>query len=134
MEVATLRGNHRFHLATLILSLLSLGIHYYIVTFNNSRDASLFIVIFSHRDNFESRQVIRDTWLSLIDESQVKAAFVVGSLTCDIATVNLLDPYSCDSVPLNTTQIANNSLYRASKLVIQDGSQVIQHGFSFKVT
>lgn len=134
MEEARARGNRNLALVTLCLSLFSLALHYYIVVLSSSTDVSVLIIVLSHRDNFDRRQAIRETWMSRINKSNVKVAFVVGDKACDIQASDLLDPYSCDPLPLNTNQIEKELVYKASNLVTRnDPYDSIQHGFSFQV-
>lgn len=132
--------NRNLKFATLIISLASLLMHYYLVTsVSKSADGDLFILVFSHRNNFVRRNTIRQTWFneSSFNElnSNVKVNFVIGSKYCDVETDDLLDPYSCVDVSLNTTEITKKLNYDVNNLVGQQSeNENIHHSFSFKVS
>ena len=63
------------------------------VTTNN--ETLLLVGIISAQDNFEQRQSIRDTWLKLVDEMNIKYYFVIGSETCDIPLEDRVYKESC---------------------------------------
>jgi hypothetical protein len=44
----------------------------------------LLIGIMSSQNNFEARQSIRDTWLNLIGQQEVKYFFLVGKDICNV--------------------------------------------------
>lgn len=57
----------------------------------------LIIGVLSAQNNFQPRQVVRDTWGRLVaQEKEVDLKFILGSKFCQVPTVDRVTPYVCE--------------------------------------
>ncbi|XP_067128797.1 UDP-GalNAc:beta-1,3-N-acetylgalactosaminyltransferase 2-like [Centruroides vittatus] len=104
----------------------------------------LIVGILSSRSNFQQREAIRKTWLSILNNSSIlnnfnaKAWFIVGNRDCPIPVEYRLNDYDCQLWEANVSDIKINEEFSTEKINIVNDHDSKQHryvhqGFSFQV-
>ncbi|PSN48328.1 hypothetical protein C0J52_03410 [Blattella germanica] len=97
---------------------------------NKNNETLLVIGIISSQNNFDARKSIRDTWLKLTDQQNVKYHFVVGSEICRIPPEDRLYKETCSEWKIDLTE---DSLFSTGKLQTEETKQEMYAGFTFIV-
>lgn len=109
---------------------------------NKTKQYDLIIGILSSRSNFQQREAIRRTWLSILNNSsnlnnyKVKAWFIVGDHECSIPIEYRLNSYDCQLWETNVSIIKNTKEFSTGKINAHDCiSELcnVHQGFSFQV-
>lgn len=108
----------------------------------NKEKVDYIIGILSEPTNFERRSVIRQTWLSYLDdlndvlvnldkEIKIKPYFIIGNQFCNLASLIKSDEYGCDQVKLNES--LGRTKFLVNKVVKTNKNNQIYGGFIFEV-
>lgn len=95
------------------------------------------IGILSSPENFERRAIIRQTWLSYLDELNgklsVRPYFIIGKRSCNLTASIRSNDYSCDEVKLGES--VKRFSFLVNKLVKSNPQRntYIYRGFMFEV-
>ncbi|XP_074601203.1 UDP-GalNAc:beta-1,3-N-acetylgalactosaminyltransferase 2-like isoform X2 [Brevipalpus obovatus] len=101
-------------------------------------------MVFNHRENFENRQAIRQTWLNeleLIHETMnftIQPFFIIGNKDCDIPSELRRDANSCTRWELNATEDSKLEVHSLVKLeertrINQNYLKKLYNGYTFRV-
>ena len=119
--------NHLFIL--LVLPSVILILSYLYQTFWRKESVGLLVGVLSSRDNFNERQIIRETWAKLETDLSTKIIFVLGNKDCPIHPDHRLSVFSCDPIELNEA-LASRPVSTSNSTL---NSSQPYCGFSFQV-
>lgn len=70
---------------------------------NDKQKVDYVVGILSSRDHFQTREIIRKTWLSKINDLNfvIKPYFIIGKQSCNLTMKLRTDQYDCNEIKLN---------------------------------
>ena len=82
-------------------SMLITFLSFLVVTYWKPQDFLMVVAIMSSPENFQAREMIRNTWLRNINPHLIKTFFFLGDSICDIPPSDRDDYYSCERLNLS---------------------------------
>ncbi|XP_022201810.2 UDP-GalNAc:beta-1,3-N-acetylgalactosaminyltransferase 2 [Nilaparvata lugens] len=122
--------NQNFFLPSLITLVVCIVLKL-IYDINNVPATQLVIGIISAQENFNQRKTLRDTWLTLASELDVKYYFVIGKGFCPIPLEYRSSYLSCEKWNPNLEGVFGETVLNTSRIKIEDKFSKPFKGFSF---